>query len=354
MPSQRLYAGSYTNPVPHAPNAEGRGVHVLDFDPDKGSLEHCRLAVAVEQPSFVLADPRRGLVFASSEVGEGRLGAYRARSDGDLDQVWEAPTLGSFPAHLSLAGEVLHVLAAHYGGKPPVVAFRVGDDGSLTGSVVAAPHSGHGPRADRQDGPHAHCVRPSPDGQHAYVCDLGTDEIVIYDLTPQHLLGRLGSLSLPPGSGPRHISFTPGGGFAFVTLELTSQVAVLGRTTVSGELRLLSVLPSQGAEHQGTNTPAEVLVSQDGRFVYVSNRGEDTIAVYAFDPVAGSLAEVQRVPTGGRTPRGCALTPNGRHLLAANQDSSSITVFSRDEQGGLLGMIGTYACPTPTSLAFLA
>ncbi|TSA87632.1 lactonase family protein [Deinococcus detaillensis] len=349
MTTLRLFAGSYTSPLPHAPNAEGQGIYSLNLELDKGLLTAPQLAAEVAQPSFLAAHPHLPVLYAISELDEGQISAYGIQPDGSLKFLNQRSTQGASPAHVSVNAAGRYVLCTNYVSGLSVLAFPVSGDGSLEPCAASDTHHGHGPNLQRQESPHPHSVTPSPDGRHAYVADLGTDEVVGYDLDPQQLLKRVNVVHLPPGSGPRHTAFDPAGLFAFVTLELASGVAILRREPESGELALMDVCPVQPPNFSGTNAPAEVMVSPDGHFVYVSNRGHDSVAVFRFDTASVRLTLLQYAPTLGHTPRGCVLTPDGSLLLAGNQSSSNITVFRRQHDSGLLQVMGTFGCPTPTS-----
>lgn len=350
---QRLFVGSYTEVLPHAPHARGEGIYALDFFPNEGTLSAPRLTARATNPSFLAVHPDGQSLYAVSETDPGQLLAFRGQEDSRLRALNARSTEGGAPVSVGLDPQGRRVFAVNYAGGAAVIAFGLEEQGQLGEALASAQHHGHGPNARRQDGPHPHSLSVSPDGRHAYVMDLGTDEAVAYDLAPGRLLRRLHSAAFPPGSGPRHLAWHPGGAFAFVTLELGSGVAALRRDPATGELHLLGVTPAQPLTFAGENAPAEVMVSPDGRFVYVSNRGYDSVAVFAFDPVGGALSPVQYVPSGGNTPRGAALTPDAAHLLVANQDSSNIVVFRRDAPSGRLSALGVFPCPTPTSLAFV-
>lgn len=352
MSTLRFFAGSYTSALPHAPNAEGRGISSLNLEVERELLTAPHLAAEVAQPSFLAAHPRLPVLYAISELDEGQVSAYRTQPDGSLRLLNRRSTQGASPAHVSVDALGRYVLCTNYVSGLSVLAFPVAEDGSLEPCAASDTHHGHGPNPQRQEGPHPHSVTPSPDGRHAYVADLGTDEVMGYDLDPDRLLKRVSVVHLPPGSGPRHTAFDPTGTFAFVTLELASGVAILRREPQSGELTLLEVCPIQPPDFRGTNAPAEVMVSPDGHFVHVSNRGHDSITVFGFDANSTRLTLLQYAPTLGQKPRGCVLTPDGSLLLAGNQDSSTMTVFRRQADSGLLQVMGTFACPTPTSFCF--
>ncbi|GGR03728.1 lactonase family protein [Deinococcus ruber] len=343
-----VFVGSYTSPLPHAPHADGQGISRLRLDTSTGQLSAPEVVAHSVQPSFVALHPDGQTLYAVSELPQGELEAYRVQPDGTLSRLGSQPTQGAFPAHVGAEPLGRYVLCVNYGSGVSVLAFPLDEDGQMGPCVAAAQHHGHGPDALRQAGPHPHSVTASPDGRHVYVADLGTDEIVRYDLAPERLLHRLDQVRLPPGSGPRHLAFDAAGEWAFVTLELSAGVALLRRDPETGELQLLGTWPTQPPTYSGDTAPADVLVSPDGTFVYVSNRGHDSVAVFRLDRSAQTLTPVQYVSAQGQTPRGAALSPGGAFLLVANQDSSSLTVFRRHPEEGTLESCGVLACPTPT------
>lgn len=360
MTTQRLFVGSYTRPLPHALEAEGRGIYGLSLDLETGQLSPAHLLAELAQPSFLAAHPSLPVLYAVSEAPQGQLSAKRMQPGGALQQLSQRSTQGDSPVHVSVDALGRWALTVNYVGGVSVLAYPLDAGGHLGPCAARVQHHGHGPDSQRQAGPHPHSVTPSPDARHAYVADLGTDELVGYDLAPESLLTRLSSLRLPPGSGPRHLAFHPAGELAFLTLELSSSLAALRREPESGSLDLLGLYPAHPADAAGKASPAEVLVSACGQFVYVSNRvpnrgqnaAPSSLSVFGIGP-QGALGLLQHLLLPGRTPRSCALSPDGAWLLIANQDSSSITVLSRNAVSGQLRLAGTVACPTPTSVCFL-
>ncbi len=356
MTIQRFFVGSYTSPLPHAPQAQGRGIYVLSLDSETGQLSPAQLQAELPQPSFLAAHPRLPVLYAVSEVQHGQLSAERAGPDGALELLGQQSTQGDSPVHVRVDALGRWALTVNYVGGVSVLAYPLDENGHPGPCAARAQHHGHGPDPQRQAEPHPHSVTPAPDARHAYVADLGTDEVVTYDLAAGSLLTRLGTLHLPPGSGPRHLAFNAAGTLAFLTLELSSSVAAIRRDAQSGSLDLLGVFPARPADAAGQASPAEVLVS--GPFVYVSNRGQgstpSSLSVFGIDAGTGALALLQHLPLPGRTPRSCALSPDGAWLLVANQDSSSITVLERDPVSGELKLRNTFDCPTPTSICVLS
>ncbi len=354
MAHHLLFAGSYTRPEPHVPSARGQGIAAFDFDADAGTLHPLGVHTGPANPTFLAAHPNGRFLYAVSEVEAGVLSAFEVGSGGALKALNAQPTEGGAPVQVSLDPQGRFAYAVNYAGGAAITAFPVLPDGSLGPRAAAAEHAGGGPNPGRQAGPHPHGVQVSPDGRHVYVCDLGTDEVVTYAPPEgQPSPRRLNALRLPPGSGPRHLTLHPSGRFAYAALELGSGVAALNRDPESGALIVRQRVPAQPRAYTGENAPAEVLLSADGRFVYVSTRGHDGVAVFGVNGGTGELTNLAFVPTLGKTPRSCVLSPNEEHVLAANQDSSTITVFRRDARtGGLSG--GTiFPCPTPASLCFV-
>ena len=343
--TQRFFVGSYTRPLPHAPEAQGRGIYGLELDLKTGQLSPAHLLAELTQPSFLAAHPRLPVLYAVSEAQQGQLSAERVQPGGALRQLSQRSTQGDAPVHVSVDALGRWALTVNYAGGVSVVAYPLGESGQLEPCAASAQHHGHGPNLQRQTGPHPHSVTPSPDARHAYVADLGTDEVVGYDLAPGSLLTRLGRLRLPPGSGPRHLAFHPAGELAFLTLELSSSLAALRREPASGRLNLLGLYPARPVNAAGQASPAEVLVSACGQFVYISNRGQSnqgqaaalsSLSVFGVGSHGAELSLLQHLLLPGRTPRSCALSPDGAWLLVANQDSLSITVLSRDAASGQL------------------
>ncbi|WP_161883172.1 lactonase family protein [Deinococcus alpinitundrae] len=355
MTTQRFFVGSYTHPLPHAPQAQGRGVYGLSLDPETGQLSPAQLLAELPQPSFLAAHPSLPVLYAVSEVQQGQLSAARAAPDGTLERLGQQSTQGDSPVHVRVDALGRWALAVNYVSGVSVLAYPLEENGQPGPCAARAQHHGHGPNRQRQGEPHPHSVTPAPDARHAYVADLGTDEVVTYDLAAGSLLTRLGTLHLPPGSGPRHLAFDAAGTLAFLTLELSGSVAAIRRDPPRGSLDLLGVFPARPADAAGRSSPAEVLVS--GRFVYLSNRGQDStpssLSVFGINPESGVLEPVQHLLLPDRTPRSCAFSPDGAWLLVANQDSSSITVLERDSASGELELRDTFDCPTPTSVCFL-
>jgi 6-phosphogluconolactonase len=287
------------------------------------------------------------LLYATSEIfgeAEGQVSAFRIDSEsGALALINRQPTRGSLTAYCNVDRQSACVFIANYGHETPaevprrqIVSFPVLTDGGVGPASSEFAHSGSGSRLDRQGVPHAHCVVPSPDNRFVVATDLGTDELVSYgvDVTGGRLVApQTASLRMRAGSGPRHFVFHPNGAIAYVVNELDSTVSRLAYSPLDGALRVLdtvSAVPEQTAVSQ----PADLQIADDGRFLYASIRGDDTIVTYALEAGSGAIVSTLAHRAGGKTPRSFALSPCGGYLLAALQDSDRLIVFRVDSATG--------------------
>lgn len=347
--SERLlvFVGCLNREAPYFQGARGKGIAVFAFDEANGEAVLLSETDDLDNPTFLSIDPARRTLYASSEVfnrKEGAVASYRFDPDsGRLDYLGMQPSRGSICAYNALSGDGRFLLLANYGmgeGGPDrsVVVFPIGEDGSLAPPIAGVRHEGTGPDAARQERPHPHCVRDIDGRGHLLVADLGIDRLVSYRLSTEGELTREGETALAPGAGPRHIAVRPGDASVFCVNELDSTVQSF-RHGPDGALRSVSV---RSAVPEGTagNYCADLHLSPDGRFLYASNRGHDSIATFAVDPATAALESRGQVSSLGATPRSFCLTPSGRHLLVANQDSDEIVVFRRDARNGALEATG--------------
>lgn len=272
-----------------------------------------------------------------------------------LTSLNKVSTRGTIPAHLVVDSTGKSLVVANY-GSGSVAVFPVNGDGSLGAASAFVQHSGSS-TGPRQKGPHAHAVVLSADNRFVFVPDLGLDEVLSYRLDP-----AAGTLTPndPPftkvtqGSGPRHFAFHPDGQFAYTVHEMGSLVTVFAYDRAGGTLKELQTISTLPRDFSGTNNSAELQVHPNGRFLYASNRGHNSIAVFAIDPRAKTLTLVEHVPTQGKTPRNFAIDPTGRYLLAANQDTNNIVIFRIDQKTGRLTPTGdNLETPLPVCLLFL-
>lgn len=354
-----VFVGSLNREAPYFQGARGVGLSVYSFD--EATLESAELAesTAIDNPTFLSVTDDGSHIYANSEVfgwHEGLVSAFSFdRGTNALRYINAQPTLGSIAAHNFLTRDGTKLMVANYGmgeGGPDrsVVVYGLRDDGGLTPPLASIAHEGTGPNAERQERSHAHSVTETIGGGMAIVADLGIDSLVVYRLTDSGDLEPLSECAVTPGAGPRHVALHPNGRFLFVMNELDSTVASFSLDPESGAIAPIDTQPAVPAEAREGNHCADIQISPDGRFLYGSNRGHDSVAIFAVDQDSGGLTSLGFTPCGGATPRNLALTPSGNHLFSANQNGDVITIFDRDPAtGGLTDTghairIGTPMC----------
>lgn len=344
-----LYVGTYTN-------GDSEGIYRCTFDTESGALELQAATGGIENPSYLAAHPAGRHLYAVSETQEFRGdpggGVYSYAIDPathELTPLNAQRSHGGAPCYVTVTPDGRSVLVANYSGGN-VALLPIRSNGSLETAADVEQHRGRGYNPERQPGPLGHCIIVGPFGD-AYAVDKGLDRVIIYRIGNGELT-RTGSLDVTPGSGPRHMVFHPSGRFAYVINEIASTVTVFRDDL--GTMHSTQMIGTLPGDFEGNNTTADIHVSADGRFLYGSNRGHDSIAVFSIEEETGYLSPVQHMPTGGRTPRNFALDPSGRFLLAANQRSDTIVVFARDGATGRLEDTGQrLAVPAPVCLRFL-
>lgn len=339
-------------------------IYVSGFDAATGALGDPKTAAEIGRPGFLALHPGGDVLYAvgrSSEPGKDPAGFAAAysidRATGDLGQINRASTAGAGAAHVAVNSGATVLAAVNY-GDGNTVSLSLLPNGSLGSLVSDMRHEGSSVHEQRQDRPHPHSGNFTPDGRFLIVPDLGTDELVSYSVDADSAqLERTADpqVMMEPGSGPRHMTFHPDGQRAYVINELASTVTVLDYEPATGALTAVQTVSTLPPGYAGpANTTAEVLVHPNGRFLYGSNRGSNTIAVLAIDPSNGQLDPVERVPTDGDWPRNFRLTPDGRYLLVANQRSDSVHVFQVDGETGRIAPTGAViAVPNPMCIRFV-
>ncbi len=350
----RLYVGTYTRPAPYLAATNGRGLHVHDFDPETGRLTQVQEVGGIENPSYLCLSPDGRSLHAVWEVldwPEGLVSSYAVDpSSGKLTYLGVQGTRGALACYVMMDSRARVALIANY-WSGSIALLPAGDDGSLREAISIDHHVGRGADPARQEGPHAHCIVRTADDRFAYSADLGTDAIIGYrlDLEAGTLTPHT-ALELPSGSGPRHLVLAPDGRHAWVVCELASTMVALEHDAASGTLSFVASYPMLPAE-AGESHCADVQVHPSGRFVYGSNRGHDSITMFAVDQASGRLELLGHRSTEGRTPRNFTITPDGRLLLVGNQDSDTIVVMPIDQETGLLGAtLAVNEVPTPACL----
>ncbi len=355
------YVGTYTGP-------KSKGIYLYRLQTENNDVSQnvtlvpLGLAAETASPSFLELDPKRRLLFAVNEVAkfEGKpTGAVSSFSidpaTGKLKFINQRSSMGAGPCHLVLDQTGKYILVANY-DTGSVAVLPVESDGHLGEACCFIQHSGKSVH-ERQQGPHAHCFTMSPDNRFAFVCDLGADKVFIYKFDAEH--GKLtpaepAFAALKPGSGPRHMAFHPNGRFAYVLNELKSAVTVFAYDSKTGALTELQTLSSLPAYYSGPNIAAEITVHPSGKYLYASNRGNNTVVLFDIDKEKGTLTWVEDQGTSGKTPRHFGIQPSAKHMAIANQDSDNIIVCRIDPANGRLKPSGvTVDAPSPTCVLFL-
>jgi 6-phosphogluconolactonase len=340
---QFVYFGTYTR-------GTSQGIYVSRFDSASGKLTAPELAVATPNPSFLALHPSQKFLYAVSEMasdssqGQGAVAAFvRDVKTGQLTLLNRQLSGGSGPCHVSVDATGQTLLVANY-GSGSIAALPIQSDGQLGPAATTIQHSGSSVHS-RQAGPHAHFILPSPDNRFALTCDLGLDQILVYQLQPtaaKLLPHDPPFATVTPSAGPRHFAFSPEGRFVYVLNELNLTITVFEYAPLTGRLTEFQTLRTQPADRRVTDkdSAAQIVVHPNGKFVYASNRGPDDIAVFSVDAKTKKLQRLQNTPTQGKTPRNFNLSPDGRWLLAANQNSDSVVIFSAHPGSGLLTPTG--------------
>jgi len=333
-----LYVGTYTD-------KDSKGIYSFRFDPASGEIGPVELAAETPGPSFLAVDRNTAFLYAVNELDAfdgnmtGAVSVFAVDRDTyKLKLLQQVSSAGAGPAHISLDNTGRFVLVANYDGGN-IAVFPVGKDGRLGTRTAFIQYVGSSVNKDRQSAPHAHEIATSNDNRFVLVPDLGTDKLMVYRFnaaTGGLAPGNPAFVKLPPSSGPRHFAMAPSGKFVYLVNELSSTVTVLAFDSSSGQLHHQQTLSTLPREFKGENTTAEIEVDARGKFLYVSNRGDDSIAVFVIDPHDGKLTLVERTPTGGRTPRHFTLDPTGKWMFAANQDSNTVNIFAVDATSGRL------------------
>ncbi|MEQ9301584.1 MAG: lactonase family protein [Cyclobacteriaceae bacterium] len=328
-----IFIGTYTSP-------EGsKGIYQVKLDTEKGEFGQVELVAETVSPSFLALNKDKTKLYAANEtVPDGVVTAFE-RSEGDT---WKStsklPSLGDAPCHVTTNDDESIIVVANY-VTGNVTAYPLNSNGDLVDQATTGQHEGVGPNAARQEAPHAHFVQFSKDQKFLYAVDLGIDEIKAYPVGENGLGESVTAIQLTPGDGPRHFVFHPTKDIAYIVNELTNTVIAANVDIESGqfsEFDRKTTLPEDFTEHSQC---AAIKISKDGRFLYASNRGHQSIAIYAL-AADGSMELLEVTSTEGAWPRDFMLTPDGKHMLVANEQSDNIVLFNRDLDTGLLTYSG--------------
>lgn len=350
-----VYVGTYTG-------GDSDGIHICRLDMRTGKVRPVSVTGGVDNPSYLAVDLRRNRLFAVNELLEfngrpgGAVSAFAIDPvSGELSFLSQLSSHGGAPCYLSVDGDGRYLLAANYVGGN-IVVIPIGDDGVLGEPTDVVAHSGSGPNPRRQSGPHPHSIVFDPVGDHVFAPDLGLDKVLQYRF--ERDTGRLVT-NQPPwvaaaaGSGPRHLVFHPNGANAYVVNELSSTITVYKYNSNHGTLEASQTLSTLPEGYAGANIAADLHLTPDGRFLFASNRGHDSISCYAVAEQGGTLRYLDCIGTQGQKPRGFAIDPTGAYLLVGNQDSHTIVTFKIDKDGGKISPTGHVAqVPSPVCLKF--
>jgi 6-phosphogluconolactonase len=348
-----VFVGTYTT------KTESKGIYSYEFDADSGKLTPKGVAAEAPDPSWVAVHPSGKFLYAANEAGKASTVSAFAldAKSGKLTLLNQMPSLGEDPCYLSFDKTGKYVLVANY-SSGTVAVFPILADGRLGEHTALVKDQGAiGPNKERQEAPHAHWIETSPDNRFALVADLGLDEVLVYkfDATSGTLTPNEPAFArLKAGSGPRHAVFYPNGKFVFAVSELSSTATSFAYDVKKGTLKEIGTASTLPPGFSGRNDVAEAAVHPNGKFLFVSNRGNDSIAILSIDPGNRTLAPAGGIPTGGKEPRHFAIDPSGKYLLAENQFSNNIVVFKIDAAtGGLTPTGEVVEVPSPVDIAFL-
>jgi 6-phosphogluconolactonase len=342
------YVGTYTS-------GASKGIYAYRFDDSTGKLTALGLAAETSNPSFLAVSPNRRFLYAANENSTGSISAFSIDgAKGTLKLLNTVSSRGAGPCHVALDKTGKWLFAANY-NTGSVAAFPVLDDGRLSEASAFVQHSGSSVNPQRQAGPHAHSVNISPDNRFVLVADLGLDQILTYridaakGLTP----AEPPFTKVAPGSGPRHFVFGTDGRFAYAINEMLATMTAFQYDAAQGSLKEIQTLSTLAAGFTGANSAAEIAVHPSGKFLYASNRGNDSIAIFSIDAKTGTLSAAGYASTGGKTPRNFAIDSTGKFLLAANQDSGNIVVFRIGQNTGGLTPAGVEVkVASPVSIVY--
>ena len=350
-----LFVGTQTTP------GTSKGIYTYRWNEDTGELSQKELAAAIEMPTFLALAPDGRHLYAANEAEDfqghksGGVSAFAVRG-AKLTPVNAVLAEGTGTCYVSTDHSGRSVFCANY-NSGSASSFHVDASGKLSDAVSHFQYQGHGPNADRQEGPHAHRAMPSPDNRHVLVNDLGLDCIHIYKL--DGATAKLTPSDPPmwksaPGSGPRALAFHPNGRWAYCVCEMASSVVALDWHAQAGTLRTVQTVNMVPADYHGpTSTGCDIVITRDGRHAYAANRGYDRLYSFRIDGENGKLTELNRIGTGGETPRHIALDPSEKYLLSANQVGDNIAVFARDAKTGRLAEQGkSFPISRPQCLVF--
>jgi 6-phosphogluconolactonase len=348
MKKYTAYIGTYTT-------GESKGIYKLTLDSTSGDIEDVKLVAELDNPTYLAIDKTSKYLYSTIKKGdEGGVAAFSIHpSTGNLTMINHQLSSGSAPCHVNLDDNNKYLFSANY-HKGLLEAFPLREDGGIETVCSSILQTGSGPNKDRQEKAHTHYVTLTPDQKYLCATDLGTDELVVSILENGNLIKvHELSLHLKPGSGPRHIAFHPNKKHAYILTELSSEVIALEYSETDSKFKILQYIDALPKDFTGESIGSAIHISPDGKYLYTSNRGHDSIAIFKISP-SGILELISHMPTGGNHPRDFEITPDGNFILAANMNSNNILCFSVDKSSGLLSKQGSeVTIPNPVCIKFL-
>ena len=329
-----VYFGTYTR-------GASEGIYVSKLDNESGALSVPQLAAKIDNPSFLAVHPSNKFLYAVTESSKDKsvVTAYVIGEDGSLRQLNSQPAKGAAACHVSVDASGKTLLIANYAGDN-CASFPLADDGSIKAGNYYQ-HSGSSVHPKRQKGPHPHSINVDPQNKRAFVADLGIDKIVVYNMDAEKgTLEKHSALSMKAGGGPRHFSFHPNGKFAYSNLEMTREIVAMTYDSKAGTLKAIQTLSTLPKDAPAKGSTAECLVHPSGKWVYVSNRGHNSVAVFSINQSSGKLTMVEVEATQGEIPRGFGISPDGKFLIAGHQKTDKVTVFKINQDTGALDFTG--------------
>jgi 6-phosphogluconolactonase len=353
---QLVYIGTYTD--------EGsQGIYFYRFNHNTGILSYVGVEKGVSNPSFLAISPDKNYLFAVNELSElagqksGGVSAFKInKNSGELHFLNQQASGGEDPCYLIVHRDGSYLITGNYsGGNFSVLPIFL--DGKLGKAMQIIQHSGSSVNAGRQNAPHVHCVVFDPTGKNLIVTDLGTDKIFIYPFNDKNGVISESGLHFSasrPGAGPRHVTFSPDGKFLYIINELDSTIAAYKYNSIEGSLAEIQIISTLMPDYTGVNNCADIHIHPSGKFLYGSNRGHDSIVLFKRDQNTGILTVIDFTSTRGKTPRNFAIDPSGNYLIVANQKSNSIFTFRIDNHTGKLTVCeASIEIPSPVCIMFL-
>lgn len=346
----KFYTGTFTS-------GDAEGIYLCSFDTTTCNITLEQTYGEIENPNFLkVSNSGKFLLAVSRPSGKagnntGHIESFRIDSNGNLKFINRQDSHGADPCHIDISYDDRYAAIATYSGGT-TSTYKISNNGELTPAISTIINEGSGPEK-RQDKPHAHSIKFSPDGKQVFSADLGTDNLNIFNFKNGKLIpAKQQFVKVPPGSGPRHFTFHPNSNLIYVINELISTVSVLEKR--SKKWNLIQIVYTLPDVFEGTNYCADIHISADGKYVYGSNRGHNSIAVFKTDPLSKKLEFITTVSTEGKWPRNFGITPDGNFLLVANEHSGNITAFRINRNTGIPEYTGRQLeIPSPVCIEFL-